>query len=273
MVDAPRNKAGRDPRPPRRAPLRSSAEQLVDPGRWCALPHLLASPADRDLVSVPNGWAVSGSTSALPPALSPGLVGAGNPPSSPLACCGHPSDPRVRSGCARTPDSIRHRRRPHDPLPRHPRGDDPPEPVQDAAPAAGKLVPVLGGWEAALEDRHPGPPVLLLKGDLHEGVDARAVRHRHRRGEDQAPRPVDHLEHVGLACWRGAWRPERDRPSPADAKVAGGLHGPVRRVGVQLLLRVRVGEGVEDDLRCGVVGPLQSQVVTQRRAPFCFRSR
>jgi len=72
-----------------------SAEQMVDPGRWCALQHLLASPADRDLVSVPNGWAVSGSTSALPPALSPGLVGArGTPPSSPLAWCGHPSDPR-----------------------------------------------------------------------------------------------------------------------------------------------------------------------------------
>ena len=79
------------------------------------------------------------------------------------------------------------------------------------------------------------------------------------------------MEHVGLACRRGAWRPERDRPSPANAKVALSLHDPVGRVGVQLLLRVRVGEGVEDDLRCGVVGPLQSQVVTQRRAPYLCR--
>src|SRR6266571_6569208 len=96
-----------------------------------------------------------------------------------------------------------------------PRGDHPSEPVEDAGPAAFEVVPERGGPEAALDERHPGPAVLLLEGHLHARVHGRPVRHPHRRGVDQAPRPVDHLEQVRLARWRAPRRPERDRPPPA----------------------------------------------------------
>src|SRR5829696_8745383 len=102
--------------------------------------------------------------------------------------------------------------------PRGPGGDHPPEPVEDAGPATAELVPEPGGREAALDDRQPRPAALLLEGDLHARIDVGSVRHRHRRRVDQPPRPVDHLEHVGLARRRAARRPERDGPAAPDPK-------------------------------------------------------
>src|SRR6266511_874359 len=46
-------------------------------------------------------------------------------------------------------------------------------------------------------------------------------------GGDETPRPVDHLEHVGLARRRAARRPERDAPPALDPRVRTGEGGEV----------------------------------------------
>src|SRR5215204_930548 len=50
--------------------------------------------------------------------------------------------------------------------PRDPCVDDPCEPLKGAGPTALESVSGLGGWEPTLQDRHPGPTVLLLERDL-----------------------------------------------------------------------------------------------------------
>lgn len=80
-----------DPRPHGGLHSDPPAEGRSIPAGGELLAHVLASSADHDLVSVPDGWAVTGSMSPLPPALSPGLVEAWNSAFAELVVAPSPS--------------------------------------------------------------------------------------------------------------------------------------------------------------------------------------
>jgi hypothetical protein len=115
-------------------------------------------------------------------------------------------------------------------------------------------------------------PPLELDGHRYVRVEPRAVRHLHRRPEDQTPRPLDLLEHVRLVRRLASRAPNVMVQRPPDAQVAVRLDDPVGRFRVQLLVRVRVDERVKGDLGRRIEQALQRQVVTYVPSPL-WRSR
>src|SRR5262247_1376681 len=110
-----------------------------------------------------------------------------------------------KHGRARTPSAI-HSRRPAGrlegtmPLSVRPGSCDPAEPVEDATPAVPELISKLDSRKAALHDGHPRPAKIFHKADLCTRGEVGPVRHGHRGGVNQPPRPFDHFEHARLPC-------------------------------------------------------------------------
>ena len=100
---------------------------------------------------------------------------------------------------------------------------------------------------ADLREREERPSIQPLKADLHQRFDVRSIRPLGVRRVDEAVWPLHGVEDIPLDIGRRG-RAEPDDPLASDTEVALGLHDPVGPVGVQLLLRVGVGEGTVEPL-------------------------
>src|SRR5918993_1914532 len=145
------------------------------------------------------------------------------------------------------------------------------DPIESVGQADRVKVSHLGARVALLDDLHPGLAALLLERDLDVRVEAGPVGTQLVRHEDDVPRPVDHLEHVGEAVQLASRRSERHDPRAPGTQIPLRLDDPAGVVQpVHLLQALGICERVENLLGRRVEDPLIPQLVTHVGSPFFF---